>query len=293
MKPVHKQYADANAFRMALENRLNQADLNITRLRKQISFERFLARMVEVAPTGWVLKGAFALDIRYGDRTRTTKDLDLAMKQPEEEGDQIVGKAAGFELHDYFSFRIRRKRVKNLKIENPARTYAITSMVAGRTFEDFAIDISYNETPLSKPDDLRTLGHSSFAGVEAPTVPVVSIEQHLAEKVSAYNRDRDGRRSTRPKDLVDIVLISEDTHDLDALIVIDAVQTTLGVLDESIPSSLPSPPTDWVRRYSALAKETGVTPDLDQAYKLAAEFLDPILSGVASGVWSPKDRKWK
>lgn len=66
------RYGDAAAFRQALEQRLRvRAAGNGARLArdlKRIAFERFLARLNEVAAAGWLLKGGFALDLRLADR---------------------------------------------------------------------------------------------------------------------------------------------------------------------------------------------------------------------------------
>jgi hypothetical protein len=45
---------------------------------------RFLARLAVAALGRWVLKGALALDYRVGERTRTTKDIDLVRTDNEE-----------------------------------------------------------------------------------------------------------------------------------------------------------------------------------------------------------------
>ena len=74
-------YESARALRTALEQRLkNQATKGgnldaalLSRLRKRVAFERFLARLKDVAPEGWLLKGGFALELRLGDIARTTK----------------------------------------------------------------------------------------------------------------------------------------------------------------------------------------------------------------------------
>jgi hypothetical protein len=54
------RYATAKAFRTALEQRLkNEAEASGTaliRLRKQVAFERFLARLAVSESAGWVLK---------------------------------------------------------------------------------------------------------------------------------------------------------------------------------------------------------------------------------------------
>jgi hypothetical protein len=64
------QYGTPRAFRQALETRLmTQAQatgIDLGRLRRQVAFERILARLAE-GPAGnppWVLKGGFALEHR-------------------------------------------------------------------------------------------------------------------------------------------------------------------------------------------------------------------------------------
>ena len=63
------RYETAEAFRTALEQRLkNEAQatgIALLRLRKRVAFERFLARLATSASSGWVLKGAFALELRF------------------------------------------------------------------------------------------------------------------------------------------------------------------------------------------------------------------------------------
>ena len=41
------------------------------------AFERLLVRLELGAPGRWVVKGGMALEMRLGDRARSTRDLDL------------------------------------------------------------------------------------------------------------------------------------------------------------------------------------------------------------------------
>lgn len=73
------RYGTPEAFRAALDQRLKNdavvAGVALMRLRKRVAFERFLARLFAADAEGWVLTGAFALDLRLGLGTRTTKDI--------------------------------------------------------------------------------------------------------------------------------------------------------------------------------------------------------------------------
>jgi hypothetical protein len=106
------RYETAKAFRTALEQRLkNEAQatgIALIRLRKRVAFERFLVRLATSESSGWVLKGAFALELRLGLRTRTTKDIDLGRADDEEGATGHLNAATGIDLGDFFEFEVRR-----------------------------------------------------------------------------------------------------------------------------------------------------------------------------------------
>jgi Nucleotidyl transferase AbiEii toxin, Type IV TA system len=57
-----------------------QIDLN--RLRRQVSFDRLLARLFREEPAPWVLKGGYALELRF-KAARSTVDIDLTVQRVE------------------------------------------------------------------------------------------------------------------------------------------------------------------------------------------------------------------
>jgi nucleotidyltransferase AbiEii toxin of type IV toxin-antitoxin system len=112
--------------------------------------------------------------------------------------------------------------------------------------------------------------------------------------VHAYTRryGATGRESTRPKDLVDILLIAGSER-LDAASLRKALEATFEEREQQpLPSSLPAPPASWREPYRRLATEVAIEPELDKAFAEAAEFLDPILVGRADGEWDPQRRTW-
>ena len=82
--PPSRIYTTARAFRQALEERLKRAFLTDrtepNRLRRQLSFDRLLARLFQKEPVPWVLKGGYALELRFKD-ARSTVDIDLTMQR--------------------------------------------------------------------------------------------------------------------------------------------------------------------------------------------------------------------
>lgn len=66
-------------FRHQLLTRLRETarrrSLPVQRLQQRVAFERFLFRLS--MDQSWVLKGGFALELRYGWGNRPTNDIDL------------------------------------------------------------------------------------------------------------------------------------------------------------------------------------------------------------------------
>lgn len=117
--PSPRTYTTAGAFQRALEERLkrssmaDQVDLN--RLRRQLSFDRLLARLFREEAAPWVLKGGYALELRF-KMARATVDIDLTLQQVVAATGAVGGtnqvvremlqRAADLSLGDWFEFVI-------------------------------------------------------------------------------------------------------------------------------------------------------------------------------------------
>ncbi len=75
-----RTFSSPASFRQSLESRLKtiskETGIDLQRVRRKIAFERFLARLFSTQPYPWVLKGGYALEVRF-EVARATKDLDL------------------------------------------------------------------------------------------------------------------------------------------------------------------------------------------------------------------------
>lgn len=293
------KYRTAEAFRTALEQRLkNEAEAGgvaLIRLRKRAAFERFLARLATTESGGWMLKGAFALELRLGLRTRATKDIDLARADDEEAATEHLNAATAVDLGDFFSFDVRRTPALDAAAGFHAVRYTVRADLAGRRFEQFPVDVALSESSLSEVEPLLASNSLEFAEVSAPQLPVVALEQHVAEKLHAYTGTYgpDGRESTRVKDLVDLVLIGE-LAELDAKRLSRALATTFERrASQPLPAVVPPPPRSWTRPYAELAREVGVATDIGTGYTAAADLLNPVLGLDAEGRWDPNARLWR
>jgi hypothetical protein len=293
------RYASAPPLRQALEARLAAASrdggLSLARLRKEVAFDRLLARLVAVAPDRWVLKGALALDYRFGDRARTTRDVDLAMRGDEAAATADLLAAQALDPGDFFSFAIERTGTAGPGDDGGAVRYHVVAELAGRTFDVFVLDVGFDPPLGVEPERLRGPDLLAFAGIDPVDVPALPLAYAVAEKVHAYTRAYRGRgiASTRVKDLVDRVLIAGEAS-LDAGRLRGALDATFdGRSTHPLPPRLPVPPADWRVPYGRMCRDIGLDPDLGAGQSLAASLVDPVLAGTAAGTWDPAARSWR
>lgn len=293
------RYATADAFRAALDQRLKDHALAtgtpLVRLRKTVAFDRLLARLVAVAPTRWVLKGALALDFRLGSGTRTTTDIDLGRLDNEDAAVEDFLAAQALDLGDFFIFDVQRTTGLEPDGDFLAVRYRVQAELGGRRFEQFPIDVAFSDPVSWSPERLLGTDLLAFAGIDRVELPVLPIEQHLAEKLHAYTRSygRDAGPSTRPKDLVDVLLIARSSA-LDAAALGAALDETFAARNlQALPDAVPLPPADWSIPYGRLAASLGLPGELDNGHRAAAAFFDPILAGDAAGTWEPDAQAWR
>jgi predicted nucleotidyltransferase component of viral defense system len=104
-----KRYANAEAFKQALETRLkkNAVELgqSIPRVRQRAVFDRFLARIVAHFGDRAVLKGGVALELLLA-QARMTRDVDLAFYGSSEGLLFDLQRAGQLDLGDFMTFEI-------------------------------------------------------------------------------------------------------------------------------------------------------------------------------------------
>lgn len=292
------RYATPAAFRTALDQRLKaeaaKTGLGLNRVRKRVAFELFLRRLVAVATDRWVLKGALALEFRLSAPTRSTKDSDLGRVDDEEAAVEDIAAAQQLMLDDFFTYSATRTGALEGTEEFTAMRFHVRADLAGRVFEQFTVDVGFTDPIDWTPDTIYTSEFLSFADIEPTAIPALPIPQHLAEKVHAYTRGygSDGRPSTRPKDLVDVLLIA-GSEKVEAARLREALERTFTARHRHpLPARLPMAPDSWEAPYRRLAAEVGVEPELTAAVVQAGAFLDPVLGERRDGIWDPGTGEW-
>jgi predicted nucleotidyltransferase component of viral defense system len=292
------RYRDAAAFRQALEQRLRARaagdGARLARDRKRVAFDRLLARLNDSGSDRWLLKGGFALDLRLAERARATRDVDIDWQAAEEELFDTLIEAAAITADDHFTFQVERTRTPPERLGGSHR-FRVTANLAGRMFETFLLDVALPSDPVSEHDTLMTPDLLSFAGIDPIEVRAVPLERHIAEKLHAYTRRyADDQPSSRAKDLIDIVLMSElASFEFDRLrdVIVQVFDTRA---THELSRSVPAPPREWAQPYRALAEEVGLDPDLAVGHHRAAAFLDPVVAAEPGrGHWDAEARMWR
>ncbi len=292
------KYSSGGAFRQALESRLrNQSrklDVPLVRLRKMVTFERFLARLTVDQPGHWLLKGGLALQWRLGNLARTTKDLDVLLTAPVQDIHQALVRAALLDIGDWFSFLVERPSGPATHHAGTGLRFHVRSLLDGRPFEAFHLDVGWGDPVVEVPEELAAPSLLGFADVDPIVVLCYPVTQHIAEKLHAYTRPHISGESSRVKDLVDIVLIAR-AGAIDGAVLMEAVKATFAWrATHAMPPTLPDPPASWAVPFIKMAHDVGLADvPLAAAVDIARRFLNPVLQLGVSGVWDPAAGEWR
>ena len=288
MKPPHK-YPSATAFRVALEDRLKrlaqEESIDLQRVRRQAAFDRLLCRLFAKPESPWLLKGGYAMELRL-KTARTTRDMDLALKQlpmPTRDWDdnastvlEVLREVGQLDLEDFFTF-VFGDAVQDLDAApyGGAR-FPVDARLAGRSFVKFHLDVSSGDVLREPYESLSGRDWLGFAGIASTSFRAVSPEEQFAEKLHAYTLPRVGRKNTRVKDLVDLVLLIERTGMNDARLPKAIRETFQRRKTHGVPTSLAVPPASWSKPFSEMAVECGLEPKLENQFELVAKFFSSL-----------------
>lgn len=256
-------------------------------LRRRVSFDRFLHRIFQKSfPNKILLKGGYAMELRL-PIARTTKDIDLSIldaklfsqpKNVQEDAlfDLLIA-ASRINLSDFFEFEVSRTKTPVDAVYGGAR-FTIKSLIGGKEFVNFHVDVAIGDVliepnEITKPEQLL-----SFAGIVTPDYPIVSREQHLAEKLHIYTRT-DLYDNSRVKDLVDMVLLIKNGVELPKLVL--AVQKTFERRQtHNLPSELKEPHENWQGPFKKLAEQCRLNMTIEEAFTYVNSFFMDHIAGT-------------
>lgn len=166
------KYATGAALRTALEERLKQIakteGTELQRLRRRVAFDRLLARLLGGVDTQWVLKGGYAMELRF-QVARATKDLDFTVRAiSTPSGDSVLEylqEAGQRNLRDFFSFRVSLPMMDLDGAPYGGSRYPVEATMAQRTFAKFHLDVGIGDVVLDPLEHIQTRDWLGFAEI--------------------------------------------------------------------------------------------------------------------------------
>lgn len=229
--------------------------LDQERLRRWVSFLA-ICGVLERATSegllgGYYLKGGVAMELRFAQRARATKDLDIVLDGDRRIRIQSLEQALrlGF---DQFSFRLKGQAHEM----DLADTVRVEVAIQHRTRAWQTVEVDLGPTSTTTVDFVEP----TIAGLHEMGVPVtspvrcISLSEQVAQKLHACTAPKTS--STRARDVLDILLI-ETLGQLDyAATLISAQRVFQERATHDFPPQFIIPPP-WRPELEALAEQIG------------------------------------
>jgi hypothetical protein len=228
--------------------------------------------------------------LRLGASARTTKDIDLLLLGEVQGIYPHMRDAGAIDLGDWFAFEV----MDTIHSDIGGLRYRLNSLLDGRTFERFHIDVGIDGPLLAPVDYLEIPALMAFAGIKPTIVPCYPITQQIAEKYHAFTRPHVSGVSSRVKDFVDMLLLAK-MGELDSVSLRQAIRATFDDRKtHELPVRVPLPSKDWSRPFQKMANEVGLESDtLTDAGIALRHFLEPALADETQTRWNPINWHWE
>jgi predicted nucleotidyltransferase component of viral defense system len=292
------KYDTASAFRTALEQRLlttsKSTGTPLDRLRKEAAGERLLARLAAHMPVNsWALKGGLALVARLDSDARATKDIDTTWREDAEVLNELLDEATDADLGDYFRFSVRPPQPIEAEGPEGGLRYRVVAHLDEREFERLQLDVNIVPTDPRPIETVRLRSNFSFAEMSAPEIPVISLGQHLAEKLHAYCRSYGTQQNSRAKDLYDMLVIVEQLPIPSSEALVAACKETFALRSTEWPPTPNEPPSEWKTIWSGFVQEYAIRwTNLTDAYAALRGFWSPVLASNSAQQWDARNWRW-
>jgi len=180
-----------------------------------VSFDRLLARMFREKAAPWVLKGGYALELRF-KAARSTVDIDLTLQGvlavTSAGGDtnhvmrEMLQSVADIPLDDWFEYAIGPPVLDLNAAPYGGARYPVEARMDERTFARFHLDAGVGDVVMHPLETIECRDWLGFASIETAQVWMIAREQQFAEKIHAYALPRNAANS-RVKHMVDLALL--------------------------------------------------------------------------------------
>lgn len=282
---MNEIYRTAADFRTQLELNLKihstKTRENIQRLRRKVAFDRLLARLATQEPSSFFLKGGYAMELRINN-ARATKDMDLSCLKRFNNSNEPMGELilqelqilARLNLNDHFTYRIGQPQSDIENAPYGGSRHNVSAVIDNRPFAEFHLDVGCDFLI----DDIEKVPGENwleFCGIEAPIIPMISIEQQFAEKLHTYTLPRT-QINTRAKDLIDLILLLSSNDRSLASFHHSLQRVFRARKTHPLPVILPQPPVSWEKPFAEMATECGISPSLREGFTKISEFYNAL-----------------
>jgi hypothetical protein len=154
-----------------------------------------LARLFQQEAAPWVLKGGYALELRF-KAARSTVDIDLTLQQVVAatsvygDANQVVRamlqSAVDITLGDWFEFVIGSPVMDLAAAPYGGARFPVEARMDERTFARFHLDAGIGDVIMPPLETIECRDWLGFAGIESARVRMIAREQQFAEKIHAY-----------------------------------------------------------------------------------------------------------
>jgi hypothetical protein len=255
----------------ALARVAREQGLDQERLRRWVSFLALCGALDRAIQTGtlpgYYLKGGVAMELRFAENARATKDLDVGMEGARAERLRSLTEAlaAGF---DEFTFRIKAQmrdmeQVDTIRIE-------VAIQYRTRPWQTIEVDLgpaNANEVDLIEP---RVRGLVELGIRVVSPIRCLNLAEQVAQKVHACTG---AGAAGRARDVLDILLIDR-LGQLDYTAAAEAVRR---VFIERAMHAFPAEfemPAEWRPELEAMARDLGL--NFAGAGEIEARFLEVL-----------------
>lgn len=308
----HESYPDWRSLELAIKDGAKKAaqqagpDVSAATVDAQIRqarYDRFLSRVfARGEESEWLLKGGMSMLARVPG-SRTTQDVDLAAERAGDlaEAERALTELVDIDLGDHLTFRLIRSKPTGLGDSQPGVAtrrffFACIDVDQDTQIDTVTVDVVVGPSPVGRPEVVEP---ANRLHLRRPLIThpyrLYPVADQIADKVCATMGTNypGGKRSSRVKDLVDLVVLAH-TQSLDLAELRQAIEAKR-LISNIDPFDHFDFPADWTRTYPTTAKgvpvATGFTAST--AAVLVASFVDPALDKSSNtATWDPQALAW-
>ena len=269
-KPKPLVRLEKSLARVAREQGVDQE-----RLRRWVSFLALcgaLDRAIQAGDlAGYYIKGGVAMELRFAQRARATKDLDLGMEGTRASRQQSLSEAliAGF---DQFTFRIKAE-TRDMEQADTVRVL-VAIQYQTRSWQTIEVDLgpaNVDRVDLIEP---RVRGLAELGIPVISPVRCLGLAEQVAQKLHACTGPA---AAGRARDMLDILLIDALGHLNYAETALAARRVFEARMTHAFPAAFAMPP-EWGPELENLALELGFTPstagEIEEGFRDIVQLLE-------------------